>query len=355
MKIEFIEKLNQEDHYSLLINGLEDEKSLVINLWGDFEVISSNKELFEEVKQWSKKEFEDLKIVRYNHTLNNDYNNENKVISYLNNNDIHKLELLIQYDLERWNKSYSILELANEIKKNSNHPYTFKISVDSVLDGIELEYNLNDDNYPFGKFADNLISEFEKIYQISVQNLLESVNEPSIISNFEFPTEIEAACKQYLVYFTEFLKDVGVSAESKLITQSEKTIFTVTPIDKNQALELIHEYLAIYLKLPSIPEVSNMNVFSADIGVQQLKSNIQHLQSQLTLGTAILQSKEATIKSLELANFQLNDSLTSKENELSKFKEGEYLIDGIVKVNKFEYKGVSIDLAEILRRIKRKL
>jgi hypothetical protein len=65
------------------------------------------------------------------------------------------------------------------------------------------------------------------------------------------------------------------------------------------------------------------------------------------LANAVLQAKDATIQALQLSNYQL---LSEKEKDDNK----EDVISGIVSVDKYESSGISVNLAEIFRRLKRK-
>ena len=64
--------------------------------------------------------------------------------------------------------------------------------------------------------------------------------------------------------------------------------------------------------------------------------------------------KDATIQSLQLSNFEYKNLL---EKELLKNKDSneEDIIRGLVSVNKYDGKGFSINIAEIVRKLKRKL
>jgi hypothetical protein len=51
--------------------------------------------------------------------------------------------------------------------------------------------------------------------------------------SFQFPEETKTACTQYLQYFYEFLKDVGIKAKVAVTEQdSGGVLFSVAPEDK---------------------------------------------------------------------------------------------------------------------------
>lgn len=356
MKIEFKE-IEQEDEFILLVNGIEDDLSYVYKIADKYFIRTKNQDLLFEIKKWSITDFNKYLIGNFEFDLEHDdyfYDKSVELENILEGETI--LKLLIQANYETWDNPYSISQLANEIERNCKESFMYiQEDEDAIFNGFGIKLRSLDNNEPVGKWINGIIREFELIYEKSVENLINKMNQDSLISYFNFPPEFESACKQYLVYFTDFLRDLGINAESNISTHLEQTIFTVTPKDKDHALELIKETLNVYLSLPTNSEVSTINVINEDIGVQQLISNIQFLNSQLVLGNAILQTKNVTIESLELMNFQLRQILDSREKELEKLNEGEDLIKGIVKVKKFENKGISINLGEVLKRIKRKL
>ena len=83
-------------------------------------------------------------------------------------------------------------------------------------------------------------------------------------------------CKQYLEYFAQFLKDLGINATSNLNEEAGKVLFSVTPTDDKEALDKIREALAVYLNLPASPIVYD-DSFAA-MRLQQQIENLQHSQ-----------------------------------------------------------------------------
>jgi hypothetical protein len=69
-----------------------------------------------------------------------------------------------------------------------------------------------------------------------------------------FPPAIRTACEQYLLYFVQFLEDLGVSATAEIKEDAKRVLFSVTPTDGCAALQQIREALEVYLKLPEMPE-----------------------------------------------------------------------------------------------------
>ena len=131
-------------------------------------------------------------------------------------------------------------------------------------------------------------------------------NNNSIVIPFGFPEEIRPACEQYLLYFAQFLKDMGIEATADVRHEANRVLFAVTPSEGKEALELIRQLLDIYLNLPSAAGNGTSMVLAGSIEVQRMAANIQHLNGQLLLGQALLrtqiaelEAKDATIEAKE--------------------------------------------------------
>ena len=146
--------------------------------------------------------------------------------------------------------------------------------------------------------------------------------------------------------------DLGISADTEIKNLAQNVLFTVNPLDENIALENIREALNIYLQLPNLPDLNQYTSSNKDISVKQLESIIYYLKSQLAMSEAIIQTKNATIETLELSNYQYKYLINnSPQKQLSE----EPIFGNIIKLKEFEGNGFSIDFAEIFRKLKRKI
>jgi hypothetical protein len=117
---------------------------------------------------------------------------------------------------------------------------------------------------------------------MAIAQLNTGVSSNSLAELFDFPEDVKTACTQYLQYFYEFLKDVGIKAKVAVTEQdSGEVLFSVIPDDKDAALENIREALNIYLRLPN----SQIDADMSDLTVQSLNAQIFHLKGQLDSGS----------------------------------------------------------------------
>lgn len=185
-------------------------------------------------------------------------------------------------------------------------------------------------------------------------------DEKSLIRGFSFPEEVRSSCEQYLLYFVQFLKDVGgVEARASLQHESGESgqvLFSVTPEVGKVALEKVHRALDIYLQLPRRPVTTPD--FSAPIEVQRLEAQILFLQGQWRLSEATIQAKDATIEAKDATIAQLKaGTVFEYAQQNSSLKKDEQrkisLFGGVVKLKSYDAKAVDIDLPALYEHMKR--
>ncbi len=265
-----------------------------------------------------------------------------------------KIDLHFQ-DWENWSKPWSMSAIAKQFEVNvlklANDKIKYWQEEDSILNGFGVEYFPSNNK----SIIDTELSYFLEIIETLVnktnQELLTSIDSEAVVTYFNFPAEIKTACKQYLLYFTQFIADMGVEVDSEIKEELNHTLFKVVPINKNESLERIREALNIYLNAPGDKKFQVQVAEQNDIAVKQWEANIYHLKSQLSLAASIIQAKDSTIEMLQLSNYQYKQLLESQSSKRDSDKEE--IIEGIVTIKKYEGKGFSIDLAEIFRRLKR--
>jgi hypothetical protein len=257
---------------------------------------------------------------------------------------------------EHWAKPWSMSSLAKQFEININELANEKIKYwqddeDSILNGFGIEYFPIKGSLKIESECETILEIVEALVDKTNKSLLTSIDSEAVLTYFQFPEDIKTACKQYLVYFTQFIADMGIVVDTELKEELNHTLFKIIPKDKNESLERIREALNIYLNAPSDPSFQVQVSNQTDIAAKQWEANVYHLNSQLALAKSIIQAKESAIEMLQLSNYQYRQLLESHSGK--KVHDEEELIKGIVAVKKYEGKGFSIDLAEIFRRLKR--
>jgi hypothetical protein len=362
IKIDFLDKSKTKgiQGFGVAINNCLDEEAHYHSPYNKRHYVSfSNENAFNEILKYSYEE-----VGKKFYSIHHNFEIENWDFVLSTTISIHNskyrdetLFIYVLFDIswEDWNKPYSIWQFAatlNTIIERSNHTCKYyQEDEDFVTNGFGIQFPIEIKNIMDSDVKDAL-SLTEQILQETKTLLIETIDTDVLTTFFSFPESIKTACKQYLIYFAQFLMDLGIDAETEINEESNKTLFKVIPKNKGESLEKIKIALETYLNAPEIGNLDALNI-SNDIAVSQWQSNIFHLKSQLMISQSIIQLKDATIQSLQLSNFEYKNLLEAEKSE-NKGKDEEEIIKGVVSVNKYEGKGFSINIPEIVRRLKRK-
>lgn len=270
-----------------------------------------------------------------------------------------KISFRIRFDYENWKQLWSIVEYMEEFKQTVEAKATPLISFD-VEDkempsaGFSVHFHVDSLKNIIDEEIEQKGGILEELHEETVLSLRSKATSASIALAFDFPDEVRVPCEQYLLYFGQFLKDLGVEANTALTHEAGQVLFTVTPDDKQQALDKIRIALDTYLHLPSSPVT---DIQQSEIEILRLSSQLQHFQSQLSLARAEIQMKEAAIQLqrtniAQLSGEVIMDSMKNITPQ-AKSEEKEELIKDILAVSKFEKGGFQVNLAEVVRQLKR--
>lgn len=187
--------------------------------------------------------------------------------------------------------------------------------------------------------------------------LLAQQRNNSVVEIFNFPEAVSVPCEQYLLYFVDFLKGLGVEATADLQHEAGQVLFAVTPTDKTEALDKIHTALRMYLQLAASP-INDAHDPEDEIAIQRLLANVDHLKSQLRLSYMMVRTQEATIQAQQVTIENQQRILSGKvlldslKTDTPKPEDKEEVIDGILALGKYEDKGVIVNFGEVYRRLK---
>ncbi len=178
---------------------------------------------------------------------------------------IPKIRINLDVDVERWSKVWSILEFSKEFQEtveiynNKNIKYYSMDEDESVLNGFGIECCIESLSNPIKTEADQLENILKEIVNVTIKRLISKINNNSIVTYFQFPDEIKTVCCQYLIYFTQFIADIGIEVSTELKEEANQILFRVIPKNQEDALSKIQEALSIYLNAPTNREFSCPN------------------------------------------------------------------------------------------------
>jgi hypothetical protein len=265
------------------------------------------------------------------------------------------------FDYDNWKQLWSMPEHGQEFRSVINAKclmdYEWERWYDNdILNGFVVSFKIQNPNIPIQTELEEVLSVLEQIHEQTITNLTLKAQSNAIVVKFNFSDEVKVACEQYLLYFVQFLHDIGIEATAELKEQAESVLFSVTPKNKEEALENIKIALGIYLRLPSNPTLNVPTFSESNIEVQRLAANIYHLQGQLALASALIQQKELLIqqqKSLIEQQLRSSDILIQSIQEDKEQKEDkESLVGDVVSIKKFNWEFVELDLPTLLRQLK---
>src|SRR6185437_3359491 len=99
-----------------------------------------------------------------------------------------------------------------------------------------------------GEQISKICDDVKRCSAMAVELALKGIGKSSLVAWFDFPAPIKTACEQYLVYFVQFLEDLGIKANSEIKEDAGRVLFSITPVDGQSALGRIKEALEIYLE-----------------------------------------------------------------------------------------------------------
>lgn len=220
---------------------------------------------------------------------------------------------------------------------------------------------------------DTVIQDLDNAFHKAFEELSQKTKNNSLITRFfSFPEEVRVPCEQYLLYFTEFLKDLGINSTADIKHEAGEILFSVTPNNPTQALDKIRVALEIFLSLPK-KEIIIIPDEEFEIAMLKAKANIDHLNSQLSLAKAEIRVKEreiqafeATLESKDISIEFLREKLNQQKRLLNgeiaegiidaepkpKDEDREEFFDGVFALTQYEEKGVRVNLAQLYRKLK---
>ncbi|MDP1663616.1 MAG: hypothetical protein Q8L79_00695 [Methylobacter sp.] len=256
-------------------------------------------------------------------------------IDFKKENGSVQVKLSITFSWEEWNHPFTIQEFL-ESYKNEMSDIGFKTEINKddgwayfdiiffVLDGIVLHR------------IDEVIHAAKKEYQSLVVKLARAGSENIFVKVFNFPKEYESICTQYLVWFGEFLLNLGIDADVSAENNRHQTSLIVSPKEAPELLIKIEQLFYQYLSLPYI-EYSPAQAVSASVEdkylLQMLFSQVENFKNQIQMKDAVIEMKELSIASLK-------ENLHEKEEKI-------LLIQSMKNAKDIEIFGGAISLGEI--------
>ncbi len=254
-----------------------------------------------------------------------------------------------------WNIKLHIVEITKELKKYySQNLQGYKTSSAEEYSTLHFKFN-NLSNCTIKDLVAQYTPIATNIYDDVMARLEERHRSYPFTATFSFPEHIKYECERYLSYFGQFLCDIGIEADTDIKRKGREVLFSVTPGNKNEAIEKIGQALALFLTIPVLPPnslVPNSSAIENQIKVQRMQSAIAHLHSELKLAEAIVMAKNNHIDSLMETNSNILALSLEKIAEQDKETDGISLFEDVIKIKKYKGKGFEINMPKLISKAK---
>jgi len=194
-----------------------------------------------------------------------------------------------------------------------------------------------------GDVIENILTYAEKISCAQKEahlRLSDSTPEDTILKIFNFPKGYESICVQYLVWFSDFLAELGIKAQITSEQNGSETKFIVAPENASETLSKVEELFYTYLSLPYAEFLPANNSGSQEQALlYNLQAQVSHFQTQVQLKDSIIELKNETINSMQVRRDEMSQKLvlleSIKEESIELF--GGALSIGTIKWGPFKF------------------
>ncbi len=339
--VEFKKKIDTDEYYLVInneeIKGVDIEASSFLT--SSFNLNISSREIGEYVITLLE---ENNELSKSNLLTINNWGNLNtaevNLVCFTRNQEC---EFRIFYNLVKWFHSFSFEDYYIEFSR------IFGIEIFAVnktdftehqdIFELRLSFDIWDRE---GSLLDEILESYKlitKFHQEAINRLTTSISQ-KMLTVFDFPKDSKTACEQYLLYFAQFLQDLGINATSNLKEEAGKVLFSVTPTDDKEALDKIREALAVYLNLPSSPIVYDESF--AAMRLQQQIENLQHAQKmavrELQFTEKLLVAQFGTIQEKNIIISQKDSVIEQQNKVIEKITSKSIMMDSLENKEEFE-------------------
>ena len=255
-------------------------------------------------------------------------------------------------NLELWSQIYTPTRLIRVLKAKLATNVGIEITeIQSESFGLRLVFPIYNPKTKIGDSVNKIVRFLEESELQAITECLKEEKGKYLATYFSFPENVKTACEQYLLYFGEFLKNVGINASVEIKQEADRVLFAVTPTDSHEALDRIRQILDLYLGLPNVT-FTVMDDKEYLLETQRLIATIKYYESQLILAQAINEQKDATIGLLKqtlVLQGEMKEGRLLAEPAQRKEADKEEILGGAVEIKKWEGKGFNVNLPKLFR------
>jgi hypothetical protein len=272
-------------------------------------------------------------------------------ISSTPNTVIFEIELI--HNMDEWTYPFSVKVLNQYLRENFVSNNSKMTNASTQYCALSFEISKDDTSVNLKELIFDAAEKLLSFYNQSINELNEKHSENLFVKLFDFPPEYANICSQYLMWFGEFLKNLGIDADVSTENKDGKTSLIVSPTENGEMLEQIEQLFYQYLALPYADFLPASKQTPQEMyAYQSAMSQIDNLKNQIQMKDTILQLHQATNSALtEKLILQANQPLLLESLKDEKKYE---LFGGLISIPaKQEFgknKNVSIDLEKLFSK-----
>lgn len=283
-----------------------------------------------------------------------EFPNENWIDFRCDGNSV-ELILHVTFNWEDWDQSITIQEFL-ECYKDEIGRTGFNSEITKDEGWASLNISLVVSQGEIIKQIEPLIIIAKETYQSLLIKFIKNKSKDLFVKVFEFPKEYESICSQYLIWFGEFLQNLGVDASVSTENNNGQTSIIVSPKDATELTGKIEMLFYQYISLPYseyLPALDTSISTEDKFKVQMLTSQIENFKSQV-------QMKDAVIEMKDLSIMNLKESYDKKSSELMliqrmKNSKDIEILDGSFSLGEIKWGALKFNPKKLLDKIKSKV
>jgi hypothetical protein len=263
--------------------------------------------------------------------------------------------LHVTFNWEEWDHPVTIQEFLECYKDEIERiGFNSKITKEEGWASLDIDLIVRQDEII--KQVEPFIIKIKEAYQYLLIKLIRNKSKDLFVKIFEFPKHYESICSQYLIWFGEFLQNIGVDASVSAENNNGQTSIIVSPKYASKITDNIEMLFYQYISLPYseyLPAldagISTENKFK----VQMLTSQIENFKSQIQMKDAVIEMKDISIMNLK-------ESYEKKNSELMLIKSMKgskdiEIFDGSFSLGEIKWGSLKLNPRKLLDKIKRKV
>ena len=272
---------------------------------------------------------------------------------------------------DKWEGYLNPFQIRNEVKIALLAQTDFKLAQDKKVDvnnddgNATICFDVEPDSFirNFDNEIKNMSVFFDKALRSAEEKLSIGGFANKIVTKYSFSPHSKQAYTSYLLYFIEFLRDLGIEAHGDIVNKGNEILFSVVPTSKEDSLARISQALSFYLNLSEISadkiDSTNINpVF--ELKIEKLKSEIDRLNNNLRTAEVLIKYQEQLILKVSSTHEVINHDPKNLPSALSdvyiddKKEDKSEFLGGGVKLGVYKIGGLEINWNSLLQFIKLK-